>query len=170
MIFQIIALIIGFITVYNGYSKKAFLTAIIAAGIFSTIDLSHHYLTKTGFHITRVLDMVAKSEYSADWNHNFFGMIIGISFVTTYVLSLCKQLNKKLSYFFITLAGLGVIISTSRGALLSLFVSVFVGTLIIPRHVIDVKKIFAIAFSFLLLFLSLSVGFFFILSDWKREI
>ncbi len=157
-IFEEVGLLLGFITVYKGYAKKAFFSGIIFAGIFSTADLIYSYTISSGtFFNRRILDVLSKSDFDAFLNHNVFGMLIGIAIVTTFMVAIIKQINKILSFLLFAIFGIGILISTSRGTLLAVFVSFFVGLIVLPKHLIDFKKIIIVGLKSLLFF-SLIIG------------
>ncbi|MCB0748639.1 MAG: O-antigen ligase family protein [Ignavibacteriales bacterium] len=145
-IFQLIGLMIGFLTVYKGYAKKALLTAIIFAGIFSTGDLIYSYLTSSGsFYNTRILDVITKSEFNAFFNHNVMGMFIGIGIVATFMFYITKQMNNLLAFIIFFILGVGILISTSRGTLLAVIVAIAIGVFMLPKEVVNIKKLIALS-------------------------
>lgn len=164
-IFQLLSLLIGFTTVFRGYAKQTFLPAIIVVGLFSFIDLGYHYFTQSGFHITRVLDMLSKSEYSTDFNHNFFGLLIGVGIIVLYIKAITNQMSKLYTFPLILLFGIGVFLSTSRNTMLSLFITMVIGTLLLPKSIVDLKKIIKIGIISTLLLFSLTISFSLILSS-----
>ncbi|MCP4971918.1 MAG: hypothetical protein GY932_15165, partial [Arcobacter sp.] len=151
-IFQIVGLLLAFVTVYNGHAKKAFLSAIIVTGVLSTADLVLTYFTSGHLFVTRFLDVLIKSEYSTEMNHNFFGMLIGIAFITVYMISFTQKTKKIFFYSLFAVFALGIIVSTSRGTMLAVLVSVTIGTIIFPEKRFDPKKVIFLGIKLILFF------------------
>lgn len=158
-IFQFIGLVLGALSVYRGYSMKVFFSAIVTAGMLATIDLIYSFGITSQLFVRRVIDVLFKSEYSTDLNHNFFGMLNGIALVSTYVMLVSKKLNLKTAIFLLLVFGIGVFLSTSRTTLLTAFVTILIGTLMFPRDRIDVKNILVIGIKGFV-FLSIVLGAF----------
>lgn len=144
-IFQMIGLVLGFLAVYRGYAMKTVFIAVIGAGIIGTVDLVYSFGITSQLFVRRVLDVFIKSEFATDLNHNFFGVLNGFAFVIVYILMLAKQLNKKLSVFLLIVFGSGILLSTSRGVLLAVFIAIILATIMLPKEHIDVKKILSLA-------------------------
>lgn len=170
-VFQIIGLLIGFIAVYRGYAKESFFYAFIAAGLFSTADLIYHYITSSGsgFLFTRILDMVTKSEYSTEINHNWFGMLIGVAFLTVFVMTIKDQIKKSFGYILLIIFGFGVLFSTSRGTMLALIVALFLSFFILPKGLFNFKKVITYGLGIVLVFIILLSSFFAIIKSLNIE-
>lgn len=143
-IFQMIGLVLGFLVVYRGYIKHTLFTVIIFTGILATIDLTYSFAVTSKLFVRRVFDVLLKTKYSTDLNHNYFGVLNGIALITVYVRLVSKQLTTKWAVMLIIIYGIGILLSTSRGTLVTVVVTLFIGTLLLPRNQVDVKKIFKI--------------------------
>jgi len=143
-IFQLIGIMLGFLAVYRGYTMKTFGTAIFVTGFVATLDLIYSFGVTSQLFVRRVLDVLIKTEYSTDLNHNSFGMMNGIALVSTYVMFVSKKIQAKTGIILLFIFGTGIFLSTSRTTLLTALVTLFFATLIFPRDQIDVKKIFMI--------------------------
>ncbi len=159
-IFQFIGLLIGFIVSYKDYAKKSFFYAFIFTGIVATIDLLYSFIITSQLFVRRVLDVFLKSEYDTDLNHNFFGMLNGLLLVTTYVKIVLKKINLKYAFLLLTISGIGILLSTSRSALLTAIITIIIGTIILPKHIIDKKKILKISLQGIVVFLIVIAGYF----------
>lgn len=140
-IFQMIGLVLGFIAVYRGYVMQAFLTGIAAAGILGTIDLIYSFGVTSQLFVRRLIDVLIKSEYSTDLNHNHFGMLNGIAFVIVYILALARQINLKLSIILLFIFSTGILMSTSRGILITTLLTILISTIVFPKKYLDIKKL-----------------------------
>ena len=140
-VFQMIGLLLGFLAVYRGYAKETFLIVIIFTGILSTIDLTYSFAISSRLFVMKVLDVLIKSQYETELNHNFFGMLNGIALVTVYVMLVAKQIKVSKGMLLVMIFGVGLLLSTSRGTLVTVFVTLIFGTIVLPSEHIDVKKI-----------------------------
>lgn len=142
-ILNIVALFIGFLTIYNGHGKKSIFLAIIIAGFFAVADLLYSYVVVGTLLIKKVIDVVITAGASWEtWNHNFFGGLCGFALIITYLLLITKSVNKIIAYIFLIIFSLGIIISTSRGTFISVTLTLIV--ILLTQHdlKINFKKIF----------------------------
>jgi hypothetical protein len=109
--------------------------AMIASGLICFTDLVYTYVIFGGFPMHRITDQYASSEYGNDIvediegpNWNFFGQTCGMCFVFMLSDIIKNKSQKKTAFFLLPIMLLGVLMSTSRSALLGLLV---VSTLII---------------------------------------
>jgi hypothetical protein len=164
-IFQMIGLVLGFLAVYRGYIKQTFYATLILTGILATIDLTYSFAVTSKLFVRRVLDVLIKTEYSTDLNHNYFGVLNGIALVTVYIMLVSKQIKTKWALILILIYGTGLLLSTSRGTLVTVAAALIVGTLLLPRDQVDVKKIFKFGISGVTFGIIILSSYIFILSS-----
>lgn len=167
LVFQVIGLLLGFLAVYRGYAVKSFFTAIITAGFFATADLIYSFGISSQLFVRRLLDIAFKSEYSTELNHNFFGMLNGIALILTYIRIVSKKIDIKKGLLMLLIFGSGILLSTSRGALLTTIFSVIISTFLLPRDQIDTKKIFSIGIKGFFVLIIIISSYIFLLSVLK---
>jgi O-Antigen ligase len=155
MIFRIIGLLLGALAVYRGYTKQVFFTVLVCVGLLATLDLIYSYSSRTqvSLRVTRVIDVFFKSEYKTDLNHNEFGMFNSLALLVTSIMVISSQINKKIGVGLLLIFSTGLLLSTSRGALASVIISLFISIFLLPKDKIDKSKITKIVFSGILLFL-----------------
>lgn len=137
-ILNIVALFIGFLTIYNGFGKKSIFLAIIIAGFFAVADLLYSYVVVGTLLIKKVIDAVITGGASWEtWNHNFFGGLCGSALIVTFLLLITKNVNKIIAYIFITIFSLGIVISTSRGTFISVALTLIV--ILFTQHHIKIN-------------------------------
>lgn len=168
MVFNIISVLLGFLVVANGYTKKVLITAVLAAGLFSTADLIYTYFVQGRLRIIRILDFISKSDF-VTMNHNFFGMLSGLGLVVTYSLLVSREYNKILSVLLLGVFSLGLLISTSRGVFLAVIVSTLVITYFTPQLVLNFRKIIFSISVFITIAILVGFSYSFILSSMKIE-
>src|SRR5207342_57019 len=92
---------------------------IIFGGLICLADLAYTY-AHGGFPVVRIYYQFTPAfEYN---NHNFFGYICGTAFVFLLSDYLTQAKTSKISLFIMPMQFLGVLLSTSRGALLAMIV------------------------------------------------
>lgn len=102
------------------YNRKIVEYAIILSGFICLIDLLYTFIVFDSFPIRRISTFYLG--YEKESNHNFFGMVCGLACIISWL----KFIKEKEKYMRIALLGsifamsLGVIISTSRSAVLGL--------------------------------------------------
>ena len=161
-------LILGFVVGINPKGKNVFILAIIAAGFFTTIDLIYSYTVMDSFKSARVLDIIFFKNYTLI-NHNRFGLVCGISLILTYLYFIKKKLTKLVALPLIVIYSLGLILSTSRGALLGVIVT-FIFIAIIQKEVkFNLKKIVSFVVSALFFFVSFYFIYNIILSSAMKD-
>ena len=111
------------------HKQKQLKEAMIASGLICFADLVYTYVIYGGFPMHRLSDNYASNEYGTDYvediegpNWNFFGQTCGMCFV--FVLSdiIKNKSEKKFAFVLLPIMLLGVLMSTSRSALLGLLV------------------------------------------------
>ncbi len=140
-ILNLVALMLGFITVYNGHGKKIIVLAIVMAGLFSTGDLIFSYFVKGGLLIKRVIDIIVGTLHQI-MNHNFFGAICGHALLISFLLLITKKTNKLIAFILIAIFTLGIVISTSRMTFLAVIATIGVILLTQKTLQLNIKKIF----------------------------
>ena len=116
------------ISAYLGYyyffkygSHSLLKTAMILGGLICLADLAYTYAVYGDFPVVRIYySFSSRWEYN---NHNFFGYICGTCFVfllSDYLTS--KESSGKLTLWLMPLMFLGVLLSTSRGALVAMII------------------------------------------------
>lgn len=155
IILSIIAISIGFISVKEEVGKKAIVIGLLFAGFFSTIDLIFTFSTTGGLKIIKVIDLFLGK--TTLLNHNYPGFLASLSLLSLYLfwkfLKLPKVFLIGLSLFF----GIGIVISTSRSAILGLIIPIIIVTFLEPSFKHNIKRIVPVI---LVVAISL-VGFFF---------
>jgi hypothetical protein len=118
---------LAFIAAYCGYhiffktgDYRYLKISIILAGLICFSDLVYTYKVYGGFPVRRLYSIFSDKLVETNWN--FFGYICGVSFVFLLNDFIHDHLNNKLIVLLLPVMLLGVIMSTSRSALLGLFV------------------------------------------------
>jgi O-antigen ligase len=117
-----------FLSAYLGYyyffKKNSYYylrAAMIFGGLICLGDLAYTYAVYGGFPVIRAYYMFVPAEF-VTYNHNFFGYICGTSFVFLLSDYLTRPSSGKLNLWLIPLMFLGVLLSTSRGALVAMII------------------------------------------------
>lgn len=139
IVLNLITLLIGFLTVINGYAKKSIVLAILITGVMSTVDLVYSYSYKNVLVIRRVIDLIL-GEHPAGMNHNFFGGLCGIALLTLFIIIITKSINKKTAYVLIAIFCAGIFLSTSRMTILTVSVTLIFILLIQREFEFNFKK------------------------------
>jgi len=153
----VINLIIGFLLVKTEDGRKALIFGILLAGILSAIDLIFTFSTTGSLLIIKVIDLILGRKLVL-LNHNYPGLLSALGLLVIYFMWYRTKSNIVILILLSALLSLGIIISTSRSALLGFFIVLFLATYFEydMRH--NLKKIIPIG---ILLGMFL-VGFFFI--------
>jgi hypothetical protein len=113
------------------HSDNQLKTALIASGLICFADLAYTYVVFGGFPIHRLTEKYASNEYGTDYvediegpNWNFFGQTCGMCFVFMLSGIIKNKSEKKIAFLLLPIMLLGVLMSTSRSALLGLLVVV----------------------------------------------
>ena len=94
--------------------------AMILGGLICLADLAYTYAIYGGFPVVRLYySFTPRFEYN---NHNFFGYICGTAFVFLLSDYLTSRLANKYTLWLMPLMFLGVLLSTSRGALVAMII------------------------------------------------
>ena len=96
--------------------------ALILGGLICLADLAYTYAIYGGFPVVRIyyaFEFTNRFEYN---NHNFFGYICGTSFVFLLSDYLSSRTANKYTLWLMPLMFLGVLLSTSRGALVAMII------------------------------------------------
>jgi hypothetical protein len=117
-----------FLKLHNNNQLKY---AMIASGLICFADLVYTYVVFGGFPMHRLSDNYASNEYGTDYvediegpNWNFFGQTCGMCFVFMLSDLIKYKSEKKIAFLLLPIMLLGVLMSTSRSALLGLLVVV----------------------------------------------
>ncbi|MBC7949124.1 MAG: O-antigen ligase family protein [Chitinophagaceae bacterium] len=119
----------------NDYSHLKI--AMIIGGLICLADLAYTYAFYGGFPVVRI-HQVYTGQFSYN-NHNFFGYICGTCFVflLSDYLTNRKSASAKLSLLMMPCMFLGVLLSTSRGALLAM---ILVAVILIAKALTSAAK------------------------------
>lgn len=136
----VISTVLATYCVYHFYFKvgNTFVlkAAIIASGLICFADLAYTYGVFGSFPVRRLSNLITGKEIEvdpnnilvSDSNHNFFGQICGMAFVFVFADIIKNPRAHKWEILLIPAMLLGVVMSTSRSALMSLIVvAVFIG-------------------------------------------
>lgn len=104
--------------------------AIIASGLICFADLAYTYGVFGSFPVRRLSNLITGKEIEvdpnnillSDSNHNFFGQVCGMAFVFVFADIIKNPRAHKYEIILIPVMLLGVVMSTSRSALMSLIV------------------------------------------------
>ena len=168
LILNYVALLLGFLTIVNGYGKKTIVLAILIAGLFSTGDLIYSYFIEGSLLIKRIVEVIISGGTAWEtMNHNFFGELCGIGFITTFLLLITKTANKIISFILLAVFSLGIMISTSRGTILSVIITVVL--ILITQKALDLnfKKVFFSGLVGIILIIIVALSYSYILSAMK---
>lgn len=125
---------------------------LIGAALICFADLVYTYAYFGSFPVQRVyflalhLPPVEDELDPGGVNHNYLGQICGMCFVYSLNNYINGRLSKKLALGLFPIAFLGVLMSTSRSALLALFVITFVLIAKELRHKEKAKKVYSLIF------------------------
>ena len=116
---------------------------LIAAGLICFADLAYTYAAYGSFPVQRIHSAmmhmpIVESEEDADaMNHNFFGQICGMCFVYIFNDYINGRIKNKLTLLLFPVMFLGVLMSTSRSALLAI---IFICFILVGRELKDKEK------------------------------
>ncbi len=163
------SLILGFIVGVNPKGKNVFIIAIVSSGVFATIDMLYTYIVYSSNHPVRVLNVFLYHD-TTTINYNYHGMLIGITFIYTILLFYKKKINKILSMILLLLFALGVVLTTSRGAIVGIII-VFAIMIVTQKDItINIKKVISGSIAILLFFISFYIIYNTILSDISKPV
>ena len=162
LILNIVAFLLGFLTVYRGYQKTIIYTILITA-IFSFGDIIYSYLVKGSLYFVKIIDLLIGGNLV--YNHDFFGSMCAQGLVVVIVLYMTRQITKKNYYKLMVTFSLGILISTSRGAILGLVVAFIFIFFIQDEFKINFKKLFGIGSLIIVIFTIILFSYSFILSS-----
>ncbi|MBS1932845.1 MAG: O-antigen ligase family protein [Bacteroidetes bacterium] len=124
-----------FISVYTGYhyffktgNMRYLKISLAIAGVICFSDLVYTYAVYGAFPVQRIYQMLlgipppiaANGEYEEVINHNFYGLICGMSFVFILNDFINKKHPNKLILLLLPVMFLGILMSTSRSSLLGM--------------------------------------------------
>jgi hypothetical protein len=120
----LLSCISAYLAYYYYFKKKShslLKTAMIFGGLICLADLAYTYAVYGGFPVVRIYySFTPRWEYN---NHNFFGYICGTCFVfLLYDYLTSKASDGKLTLWMMPPMFLGVLLSTSRGALVAMII------------------------------------------------
>ena len=145
MILNFSSLLIGFVTIINGYGKRTIILAICLTGVMAAADLVYSRSTLDILRVRRILVMIVKGGEKNTLGHNFFAVLCGYSFIMTLSLLLVKHINKLVGISLLSICMFGILISTSRMTFLTVTItSVLV---LITQYKLDInfRKIISIS-------------------------
>jgi len=127
-ILSFMSVILGFLVLSDKRGRNAFILGLLAVGLVSVFDLVVHYVKFDGrnqnrFTILRLLDLLSTGE-DLRTNHNTVGMLAGITFIFVYLNHFHKNWKKIYTVPLMIILGSGVFLSTSRSAVISVFLIV----------------------------------------------
>lgn len=163
LILNIVTLLIAFLTIMNGKGIKTIVVAILITGIFATADLIYSYFVLGFLRVRRIIEHVILGQTLTTMDHNTFGKLIGYAFITAFLLIITKNLKKSFGYILIIIFGLGILISTSRGTILSVLLTIIVILLTQKALEINLRKLFFSALAGLMIFFIVALSYSFIL-------
>ena len=167
LLLNFIALLVGYLTIRRGYGIKTIVLAFIITGIFCTGDLIFSFLFKGKKYIKRIVDYLLNNPTLL--NHNFFGVMCGQALIIVFLLLIYKKMKKVPAYILITILSLGILMSTSRMAFLSVIVTLLFLFIIQREFKINFKKVLAFGFMGAIIFIIVLFSFSYILSSMNIE-
>lgn len=162
LILNIAAMVIGFLTIINNYWKKSLVLVFLMVGLLSTSDLVYSYLVRGALVIYKIIEVVIG--LPSAYNHNFFGELCGYAFLATFLLLVTKNINKIWAYLLLAVTSLGILISTSRGTLLSVMLTFALILFTQKNLTINVRKIVFSALIGIVVLIAVGLSYSFILS------
>jgi hypothetical protein len=158
IILVVVTLTTGFILVKNETGRKAIVYGIILAGIISSFDLMFtFFIARTdSLGTIRLLDLLLGK--LTHINHNIAGYMSSTGLLFIYLAWNNTRLNKILLFALGLLLLLGVLISTSRSALLAILIVLPLMSFLEPTLKHNLKKIIPLG----ILTTFFLIGFFFI--------
>lgn len=162
LVLNIVAFLIGYLTIRNGYGKKTIVTAIVLTGILATADLIYTYLVKGSLACIRIIDSLLG--INTLYNHNEFGLLCGEALIITILLNIYKQIDKRTFFILFSISSLGVLISTSRMVIIATIVTLVLIFFFQNEFKINFRKVFSISFVGATLFVIVIFSYSYILS------
>ena len=144
---SVISILMGYYIISNEASRKAFIIAVVAAGVLSVFDLVVHYWQFGGvsnsLNIFRPLDIIStraldKKSYV---NHNFPGMLAGLAFLVVYIIHKKKIWTRIFTYSLMFILIGGVFLSTSRSTIVAIVAVIFLINFYSTTSTINYKKL-----------------------------
>ncbi len=164
-ILNVVALLLGFLTVLRGYAKRTIVLAILVTGVFAFGDLVYAYAIEGSLLIKRIIDVIISGgTYWESMNHNFFGGLCGYALITVFLLFITKKIDKVIFFVLSIIFILGIIISTSRMTFLSLTITIVLILITQQGLNINVKKVLISIFATIILFVIVTFSYSYILS------
>lgn len=119
----LLSLVSAYLSYYYYFKKNSHTllkSAMILGGLICLADLAYTYAVYGGFPVVRIYySFSSRWEYN---NHNFFGYICGTAFIFLLSDYLSSKTPDKLTLAIMPLMFLGVLLSTSRGALVAMII------------------------------------------------
>lgn len=143
-IVNIFFLLIGFVYSINKTDRRFVFYGVLLAGFICVFDLL--FSQKIGsLRVTRIIDTMLNN--NIDYNHNYFGLISGLSLVTTSLMIINKEGNKIILLFLSIIYTLGIILSTSRSSILAtISVSIVIFFIKNKFRMINISYVFILFF------------------------
>lgn len=162
-ILNFMVLLLGFLTVMNGYLWKTIVLAILITGLFGIVDMVYSYSYKSVIYIRRIIDLIFSRQVGG-MNHNMFGGLCAMALITTLTLFLNKYISKRNFILLTLLFGFGVILSTSRMSLLTVIATSLIILFTQHQSNFSLKKIVSVILAAASIFIIVSLSFSVILS------
>jgi len=162
LVLNIVALLLGFLTIINGHGKKIIALAILISGIFATGDLIFSYFYRGALLVYKIIDVIIGKP--AAYNHNFFGGLCGIALVTTFLLFITDNARKKTSYILFMVFMLGIIISTSRMTFLTTSTTLFFIIITQYKSKLNLNKVLISGLAGIILIIMVALSYKFVLT------
>lgn len=151
-----VSLVVGFILVKNQDGRQAIVYGIFLAGIFSSIDLMFTFFTTGTLNIIKVPDLILGKQTIL--NHNYPGFLASMGLVYIYLSWYQTKTNKILLASMGLFLSMGVVISTSRSALIAIIATILIMSFIEEDLKHNIKKIIPAGASLVVIL----VSFFFV--------
>src|SRR5437868_1966615 len=120
----LLCLVSAYLAYYYYFVKKGhdlLRKAMIMGGLICLGDLAYTYAFNGGFPVIRIFYQFVPEAFAYN-NHNFFGYICGTCFVFLLSDYLTSKTANKYTLWFMPPMFLGVLLSTSRGALVAMII------------------------------------------------
>lgn len=118
---------------FKNYDDTCIKIGLIISGIICFVDLAYTYAFIGSFPVRRIYELVNSGPvedfdpnniFVSDINHNFFGQVCGMAFVFVFTDIVKNRLAGKYLIVLLPLMFIGVLMSTSRSALMAIIVVV----------------------------------------------
>ena len=163
------SLVLGFIVGMNPKGKNVFIIAIITSGIFASIDLIYTYIVYGDNSPVRVINVICYND-TTTINYNYHGMLIGIALVYSLLLFFRKIISKYVFFFLMLIYTIGIVLTTSRGAISAIIIVFIVMKLTQKEIKFGLKKIISGLVAIVIFFFAFYMIYNSILSEVSRPV